>query len=369
MTSTLKKMKPTTSKQPKLLLLIILMIALVSCQSSESDDKVNGASVENTLKLLDWFETNGNYINSQEIPSILNPEVVYGMRNDNILIVDLRDEADYHAGHIEHAVNIPPNEVLDFFRTRIDPASFTSIFFVCNNGNLSGYVTGVMQLLGFKNTFAVRFGLCAWDREIAEKYWLANTSNHLVGKLHHTGNPKAPAGDYPAIDAEGSSGFEIAWERAAILLNEPLEAYTITIDQMEGQYDHYYTMCYWPEDKYISNGHLPGAVQYTPKRSLSRATFLNTVPVDRPNVVYCYSGQHSKFVTAYLRMLGYDSRSLAYGANGFIHQVMAETEPRPTRTYTEKLIQHLPLVKGGVAPPVDMNKEMTTETVTVDGGC
>ncbi len=362
-------MKPTTSKQPKLLLLLLLVFALASCQSNKPGDKADGASVENTLKLLDWFEANGNYINSEEIPSILNPEVVYGMRNDNIMIIDLRDEADFHAGHIEHAVNMPPAAVLDFFKTRIDPASFTSIFFVCNNGNLSGYVTGIMQLLGFRNTFAVRFGLCAWDREIAEKYWLANTSNHLLGKLDNSGNPMAPAGDYPTISAEGNTGFEIAWERAAILLNEPLEAYTITIAEMEGHYADYYTMCYWPEDKYFSNGHLPGAVQYTPKRSLSRSTYLNTVPVDKPNVVYCYSGQHSKFVTAYLRMLGYDSRSLAYGANGFIHQVMAETEPRPTRTYTENLIQHLPLVKGGVAPPSDIQFETTTETVIVDGGC
>jgi rhodanese-related sulfurtransferase len=138
---------------------------------------------------------------------------------------------------------------------------------------------------------------------------------------------------------------------------------------MEGNYNSYYTMCYWPEDKYLNNGHLPGAVQYTPKKSLSRATYLNTLPVDRQSVIYCYSGQHSKFVAAYLRMLGYDAKSLAYGANGFIHQVMAETEPRPTRTYTEKLIQNFPLVKSGAIDQDQSGKDIATETVAVKGGC
>jgi rhodanese-related sulfurtransferase len=353
----------------KFLPLMMVTIFLTTCGTEEKKDDQQQASVEKTMVLLDWLEAGGNYINSAEIPSIIDPEVVYDMRNENILIIDLRSDEDYRNGHIEHAVHLDQSQVLDFFKNKIDPAAFTSIFFVCNNGNLSGYVTGIMRLLGYNNTFAIRFGLCAWDKEIAEEYWLANTSSHLVGKLNHQGNPKAKAGDYPAINVEGNTGFEIAWERAAALLNEKVSDFTITLDQLEGNYDSFYTMCYWPEDKYLNNGHLPGAVQYTPKKSLSRGTYLNTVPVDKPNVVYCYSGQHSKFVTAYLRMLGYDSRSLAYGANGFIHEVMAETEPRPTRTYTEKLIQDLPLIRGGVKDTLNTNKEMTTETVAVDGGC
>lgn len=349
------------------LTLMMVAVLVTSCGTEVKKEDQQAASVEKTMILLDWLEANGNYISSAEIPSIIDPEVVYGMRNENILIIDLRSAEDYRNGHIEHAVNLNQSQVLDFFKNQIDPTAFTSIFFVCNNGNLSGYVTGIMRLLGYNNTFAIRFGLCAWDKEIAEKYWLANTSSHLVGKLEHQGNPRAKAGDYPAINVEGSTGFGIAWERAETLLNEKVSDFTITLDQMEGNYDSFYTMCYWPEDKYLNNGHLPGAIQYTPKKSLSRASYLNTVPPDKPGVVYCYSGQHSTFVAAYLRMLGYDSKSLAYGANGFIHQVMAETEPRPTRTYTEKLIQDLPLIRGGVKDT--SNKEIKTETVAVDGGC
>jgi rhodanese-related sulfurtransferase len=306
-----------------------------SCSSHENAGSEPIASTENTMLLLDWFEKNGNYINSPEIPSIMDAQNVWAMRDDNIHIIDLRDPEDFREAHIEHAVNLQQTEVLDYFLNSIDPASFKNIFLICNDLNTSGYVAGVLRLLGYDNVFAIRFGMSGWDRSIAEKYWLANIGNELVGKLETKGFAMNKPGAYPEISASGNSGFEIALERAAEVLTHKPEEFNITIEEFLKNPEAYYTICYWPEDKYMSNGHLWGAVQYEPKQSLTRNTYLNTLPLDKPTIVYCYSGQHSTFVAAYLRMLGYDARSLAYGANGFIHEVMARTEPRPTRTFTE----------------------------------
>lgn len=350
-------------------LVIASTLIMASCSQKSPEDANDVSSTENTLILLDWFEANGNYISDEAIPSIMDAQDVYAMRNQNILIIDLRSAEDFMAGHIEHAINLQPGEVLDYFKNTIDPNAFENIFFVCNNLDLSGYVTGVVRLLGYSNTYSIRFGMSGWNREIAEKYWLANIGNQLLGKLEYGNYPKNKPGDFPGIAAQGNTGFEIAWERAEAVIGEPLENFVITIDKMIGNWDNYYSICYWPEDKYLSNGHLPGAAQYNPKTSLSRNTQLNTLSLEKPNIVYCYSGQHSLYVTAYLRMLGYDARSLAYGANGFIHQVMAETEPRPTRTFTEKLIQNLPVVKGGILQPSDNKTTIPTETVKVAGGC
>jgi rhodanese-related sulfurtransferase len=320
------------------------------------------------MLLLDWFEKNGNYINSPEIPSIMDAQNVWPLRDENIHIIDLRDPEDFREAHIEHAVNLQQTEVLDYFLKSIDPPSFKNIFLICNDLNTSGYVAGVLRLLGYNNVFAIRFGMSGWDRSVAEKFWLANIGNELVGKLETQGFAMNKPGAYPEISASGNSGFEIAQERAAEVLTHKPEEFNITIEEFLKNPEAYYTICYWPEDKYMSNGHLPGAVQYDPKKSLSRDAYLNTLPLEKPTVIYCYSGQHSTFVAAYLRMLGYDARSLAYGANGFIHEVMARTEPRPTRTFTEKLIQNLPVVKGGVAEPVPQ-KTKEFETITVEGGC
>jgi filamentous hemagglutinin family protein len=39
-------------------------------------------------------------------------------------------------------------------------------------------------------------------------------------------------------------------------------------------------------------------------------------------VIYCYTGQTSAYLTGYLRVLGYDARSLLFGANGMIFDKM-----------------------------------------------
>jgi rhodanese-related sulfurtransferase len=349
-------------------IILLLLFTATSCSTKNGSEKESVASTEKTMLLLDWFEKNGNYINSPEIPSIMDAQNVWDMREENIHIIDLREPEDFREAHIGHAVNLQQTEVLDYFMHSIDPASFKGVFLVCYDLNTSGYVAGVMRLLGYDNVFAIRFGMSGWDRSIAEKYWLANISNRLVGKLETKGFPMNKPGDYPEIDATAATGFEIGLERAAEVLQHKPDAFGITIEEFLENPGSYYTICYWPEDKYLSNGHLPGAVQYDPKKSLSRDTYLNTLPLDKPTVIYCYSGQHSTFVAAYLRMLGYDARSLAYGANGFIHEVMARTEPRPTRTFTENLIQELPVVKGGVTQPAQ-EKTKEFETITVEGGC
>jgi len=353
----------------KIAIASLISISLFSCGNKETTIVQVKPSVEKTRTLMDWFETNGNYINSEGIPSIVDAQVVYSKQDDNILIIDLRPESAFREGHIQYAINLPRSKVLDYFRYSIEPASFESIIIVCNNGNASGYVASILQLLGFNNVYNMRFGMSGWDRTIAEQHWLKNIGDTLLGQMDFKGYQKAKPGDFPAISVNGSTGFEIAWERAEAIIAEPMENFNITLEQVIGKWDEYYLMCYWPNDKYLSSGHLPGATQYTPKKSLHKAGALNTLSLEKPNVVYCYSGQHSVFAAAYLRMLGYDAKSLAYGANGFIHTEMALTEPRPTRTFSEKLIQDLPLVKGGEIAPGQNNLKISTETATVAGGC
>lgn len=324
---------------------IALLIAFSSCNHFQKTQPPAEPSVENTLKLLEWFEENGNYINSTNIPSIIDAENVYPILGDSVLVVDVRPEVEYNKGHIETSINLQTSEVLQFLRETINPANFKNIIIVCNNGNISGHVAATLRFLGFENVYSMRFGLSGWDKKIAEIYWLANTSNHLIGKLDHTGYFMRPEGELPAIQALSNQGEQIAFERAKAIIDEDPQDYIITIEEFQNNLDDFYTICYWPLDKYINNGHFPRSVHYEPKKSLTLDTYLNTLPTEKPIVLYCYSGQHTTFVAAYLRMLGYDAKSLAYGANGFIHEVMAQTEARPSRTYTEKLIRHYPLVK------------------------
>ena len=85
---------------------------------------------------------------------------------------------------------------------------------------------------------------------------------------------------------------------------------------------NYYIVNYWPANLYTSIGHIDGAVQYTPRQDLQLSTFLKTLPTDKTIVVYCYTGQTSANVTAILRVMGYDAKSLSHGTNGMIWSKM-----------------------------------------------
>jgi rhodanese-related sulfurtransferase len=42
-------------------------------------------------------------------------------------------------------------------------------------------------------------------------------------------------------------------------------------------------------------------------------------------IIYCYTGQTSAHVAAYLRVLGYDAKSLVFGVNAMAHGTMPGT--------------------------------------------
>jgi rhodanese-related sulfurtransferase len=354
----------------KIIVLALLSVAiLASCNKKSEVREEATPSVEKTAVLLDWLEASGNYIHDGKVPALIDAVEVYGMSDRNILVIDLRMPEEFDAGHIEHSINIRPPKVLDYFKNTIDPKSFEKIVFVTSNGFVAGYVTAITRMLGFDNTYALRFGLSSWDKEIAEKFWLANINSDFINKLDFEPHSKNKPTSLPALTVDANDGLEIAWERANQLLENFSPEYLLTAEEVFDNSEKYYIANYWPEDKYLKNGHIPGAIQYQPGVSFQKNTDLATLPTDKTIVLYCYSGQHSNFMVAYLHLLGYDVRSLAYGANGFMFQTMAETEDKPSRTFTREWIKNLPLVKSGEASPIKKMIEIPTETIKVAGGC
>ena len=67
---------------------------------------------------------------------------------------------------------------------------------------------------------------------------------------------------------------------------------------------------------------------------------LNTLPTDKSVVVYCYTGQTSAHVAGYLRVLGYDAKSMLFGVNG-----MAWDNMPGTRFVEETEVHDYPLVQ------------------------
>lgn len=349
-------------------LLLLLSLLLAGCSNSKQEKEI-AASIAETELLLAYLEENGNFLNSPVIPALIDAEDVHQMlAGANMHIIDLRSSEEFNASHIQHSVNVKPKEILHHFEQRIEPGSFDHIVLVCPNAQLSGYVNAVLLFLGYDNVRALRFGLSSWDEKIAKNHWLAAIGNDLEGKLDTQSHPKNEPGELPALATGYTDGYQILRSRAKAILDTNLDDLAYAHKYILENPEKFYLGNYWPEALYNS-GHLPGAIQYTPKSSLHSAAYIRTLPTDRPVVMYCFTAQHSSYVTAFLRLLGYDAYNLAYGANSFIHNTMVTTQ-RPTRSFTEATIGHFPLSgeEGGV--PVRMDKEQTQDNQPpVIGGC
>lgn len=349
----------------------ILLLALTMSACSGSDTPTEQTSTINEAEiLLQYLEENGDIVNHPSIPFLINAEELYNKLNEgNYLVIDVRSARDFSRGHIENAVNIQPENILDYFENRIEPNSFEKITVVCNNAHLSGYVVALLRMLGYDNTFNMRFGMSAWHDDIARRFWYANLSDDLLGKLETAPHPKNSPGKLPNFSTGKTNGYEILRERAQIALEVNWEDVSIDFMDVLEEVEDYYVVNYWPEALY-NQGHLPGAIHYNPKKSLHSNEDILTLPVDQPIIIYCYSGHHTVYVNAFLSVMGYEFGSLDYGTNSFIHQTMVSTQP-PGRSFTEIQVKNFPLVKAGMEN-ISTERAVPAEKVevtTAQGGC
>jgi rhodanese-related sulfurtransferase len=75
-------------------------------------------------------------------------------------VVDVRGEAEYKAGHIVDAINIPAAEIGEEPPRKLKNSK--SVILVCENGAKSGSCATTLRKAGIENTFSLRGGLAAW---------------------------------------------------------------------------------------------------------------------------------------------------------------------------------------------------------------
>jgi len=347
----------------RIFVLTASLMFMVSCIKPQATER---ASHENQFdKLLAYLEDNGDYINSSDMPSILNATAVFLKLNNNTLIIDIRDKEDFDSGHIRHAVHVKPGNLLSYFEDKIEPSGFESIVLVCNTGVLSSYVTALFRLLGYDNVFSMGFGLSSWDREIAEKNWLSFLSSQLVEDLEETPHDVKPGKEKPFTDSRERLPYNILRARVMELLSEDFDNVFVDPDELLAEYDKYFIVTFRSKSLY-DHSHLKGSVHFAPGVALKSSEQLFNIPVGKPVVLYCNRGHTSAFGAAYLRVLGYDTYSIRYGASSFMFDTMMELIPG--RVYSEQSISNYPLVKEGesVSPMEGPSVQPLPE---IQGGC
>jgi len=311
------------------LLLVVTLLAFVNgCKEKSTEPE----KIDESKVLIEYLEgAGGDYINSTSCPAIISASEVYTYVQNNptkIYIIDIRDSVTFvNKGHIAgaHRVDIP--KVLDHIKT-LNTSNYDKIVITCYAGQSAGYVTGLLRLMGYNNVYSLKFGMSSWDSTFAANYWLANIGNSRAGQFTNQAAQKNQPGNLPALNTGKKTGPEILEARVRELLAAGWDPAKISHSGVFSNLSGYYIVNYWPVDHY-NQGHIPGAVQYTPRSDLKSSTYLKTLPTDKPIVVYCYTGQTSAQVVAFLRVLGYDAKSLIYGTNAMIYDQMPGTKFNP----------------------------------------
>ena len=313
-------------------LLALLSVFAVGCTGNKGEKKsepVKETAItepvpppgQETLLLLKELETNGDYVNSQQFPSLIKASIVYEELGKNNLVIDLRPQEVYSRGHISGSVNRKFSELPEYFETGIKPFEYDKIILACEDGQLSSYTTALLRMMGYGNVYAMRWGMGGWNKSYAEDGWISGSSGKYEDRLE-TENRETPApGTMPDLSTGLTTGKEIADARFKKLFEEGSAEILVTADEIFSDPSKYFVINLERKDKYDA-GHIPGAVRYKPESTLGFPDMMATIPSDRTVVIYCGTGHNSAFASAFLRLFGYDARTLRYGNNSFMYDRM-----------------------------------------------
>lgn len=182
---------------------------------------------------------------------------------DKVLVVDVRSNDEYNAGHIKHAINIPFADIEADPNILADYKDFPIILY-CKTGKTSGKAAKILDDNGYKNITNAQ-GVKKFDYELF-------THKNITAKMF--------------LDMIDSNEYTIVDARRA-------------------------------ED--YAEGHIKGAIS-VPLETLEEN--IDNIPKDKPVCVYCYSGSRSNAVSKKLNELGYEVYNVIEGTKEYDYELV-----------------------------------------------
>jgi rhodanese-related sulfurtransferase len=314
-----------TLKRILLLLISLSLVVFMSCSSDDDENPTEPGMTEFEMmaQVGDAYYTAYTTVSGAGVNTTM--QAVYdnltdGDDTNNPQIIDWRGSADYDAKHIKGAINLALGDLVDKVNDgTIDKSK--KIVNVCYSGQTASVATATLNMLGF-DAQNLKFGMCGvtddptivpksdrWSGKIAEDNYTLNKTDEGMPSTEYS---------FPTISTGAATAEDVIKNRFSLTSS----GWGVGFDDVKANPDNYFIINYWPADQYMDPGHIEGAYQFTPKSSLKSDEMLKYLPTDKTVAVYCYTGQTSAQVCAYLRMLGYDAVSITYGVNGFAYSQM-----------------------------------------------
>ena len=319
-----------------LMLIIPLFFFYTGCSDDTTDPPV---TINEAEVMVEYLEANGNPVTT--FAKMITADKV----NANILasadqyIIDIRSAADFATGHITGAVNVASTGVLVHYETN-NLQDKANVVIVCYSGQTAGWVNSLLNMMGYTNSADLKWGMCSWNSATAGSWKEPNLNNSRAAQFVQTATAKPEAGDLPTLETGETEATDILRARVEVVFAEGFAAAKVSSDGVYSALSSYHIANYWSEDHYSGAcGHIDGAMQYSPKEAFTLAADLKTLPTDKTVAVYCYTGQTSAHVAAYLRVLGYDAVSIVYGVNGMSYDNVPAAKFDAHYTYDYDLVQ------------------------------
>lgn len=83
-------------------------------------------------------------------------------KNDNICLIDVREQHEWDDGHIKNAIHVPLNDVLSKIES-ISKDLDEPLYLQCRSGVRSQNAAAYLLQLGYKNVYSVDGGILSWQ--------------------------------------------------------------------------------------------------------------------------------------------------------------------------------------------------------------
>ena len=251
-------------------------------------------------------------------------------------IMDIRKGADFdNLGHIVGAHNVAFTNILTEASNADKP-----ILVVCYTGQTACYATSLLRLYGYPTAKALKWGMSGWNATFDK--WTPNVGDPAKG--HSNWNTDAaPTNvkyDAPVLTDGGTDGETILKARVAAVVAADFK--TAKNTDVLASPTNYFINNYFSDADYTAFGHFDGALRISPLTIADDLIYF--LDPSKKIVTYCYTGQTSAVITAYLNVLGYDAYSLLFGMNGLYNTNSAwssnqwgeDSNPKNLSTVTSK---------------------------------
>ena len=296
-------------------LLAILMIPLfiaVSCKKVEDEP----AATTNSYKTLTTYLVDNN----MDLPQIttdwiVGPPALADVQTfiDGYNIIDIRGGSDFATSHIEGATNSTLADILTTAAGTTKP-----ILVVCYTGQTAAHAVVALKLSGFEAKL-LKWGMSGWTSTLSAP-WEGNSGpvNGItaIGHSNWVTTATTPVATFadPSLTLSGD-GAAMLKARVQLMLTNGFKA-SKNVDVLTTPSD-YFINNYWAQADVDHYGHIAEAYRVNPL-SIAGGEMSNLDPA-KTVVTYCWTGQTSSMVTAYLNVIGYNATSLTFGANGMIY--------------------------------------------------